>query len=233
MKKTIAAICALASAVAVAGYDDSLIYFSTPGPDKYADGSEVLTNECYTLVGLDADGSKVVEINYATKEKGRCSPVIYSVDAAKAAKCASWDVYLNDTRAIGDDGATLGDPAGPDENNKLKSSNAKARVAATVSVSGTFGSASATEGVSAGGYDLVGAGVQNPRVTRIDPQGDEVHIFVADTVPFVGYTLVTGNDTLNFSAPDAKGTNGNLNQDIEFVVPKKGNAQFFKISTVK
>ena len=66
MKKTIAAICAFASAVAVAGMNDLLISFSTPGPDKYADGSEVQVGECYSLVGTKADGTQDVVLNYQT-----------------------------------------------------------------------------------------------------------------------------------------------------------------------
>ena len=50
--------------VAGAGTDDTLIAFSTKGPDRYADGTTVLDGECYALVwsidgnfdGFSADG---------------------------------------------------------------------------------------------------------------------------------------------------------------------------------
>ena len=50
-----------------AAVDDTLISFSTPGPDKYADGTDVLPGEVYALVwsadgqfdGIKADGTTV------------------------------------------------------------------------------------------------------------------------------------------------------------------------------
>ena len=39
MKKTIAVLFAIASAAAFAGMNDLIVSFSTPGPDKYADGN--------------------------------------------------------------------------------------------------------------------------------------------------------------------------------------------------
>ena len=62
MKKTIAALFAVASAAVFAG--DLLISFSTPGPDKYADGTQVLDGEYYSLVYTKADGSQEVVLNF-------------------------------------------------------------------------------------------------------------------------------------------------------------------------
>ena len=156
MKKTIAAICAFASAVAVAGMNDLLISFSTPGPDKYADGTDVQVGECYSLVGTKADGTHDVVLNYQTKLAGKCSQVVYMVDEVTAAKYTGWDIYLVDTRDFAKDGK----PAGLDDKGQPKVKNVQAPVAASVASSGSqFASATVKEGVAAGAYDLAAADV--------------------------------------------------------------------------
>ena len=70
MKKTIAVLFAIASAAAFAGMNDLIVSFSTPGPDKYADGTEVKVGECYSLVYTKADGSQEIVLNYQTKLAG-------------------------------------------------------------------------------------------------------------------------------------------------------------------
>ena len=230
MKKTIAAICAITSAAAFAGMNDLLISFSTPGPDKYADGSEVQIGECYSLVGTKADGTKDIVLNYQTKLAGKCSSVVYMVDEVTAANYKSWDVYLTDTR----DFANGGKPAGLDNQGQPKVKNVQAPVAASVASSGSqFASADVKEGVAAGAYDLAAADVPQPEVTGIKIVGANVVVTVANTRPFVGYTLISGSDTTNFSIPAATGVNGDLAGEIELVTPKKDGAQFFKVSTVK
>lgn len=232
MKKTIAAICAFASAVAVAGMNDLLISFSTQGPDKYADGTDVQVGECYSLVYTKADGSQEIVLNYQTKLAGKCSSVVYMVDEVTAAKYSggTWGVYLLDTR----DFANGGTPAGLDANGQPKVEPwVKAEVVSSVASSGNFGSATTDKAVSAGSYDLAAADVPQPTVTGIKIVGANVVVTVANTRPFVGYTLVSGKDTTNFSIPAATGTNGDLAGDIELIAPKKDGAQFFKVSTVK
>ena len=47
MKQMLAGLMAVGLAFAgAAAMDDALLIFSTPGPDKYADGSTVLDGEC-------------------------------------------------------------------------------------------------------------------------------------------------------------------------------------------
>ena len=115
MKKTLAFLFAgLLSATAFAGKDNVVITFSTPGPDKYADGSPVEDGEIYALVwtpddetfeGIGADGaalggSKVV-IKAPVASDQRCPLVQFQIDQAyRAANFpgGSWGVYLLDTR---------------------------------------------------------------------------------------------------------------------------------------
>lgn len=230
MKKTIAVLFAIASAAAFAGMNDLLVSFSTPGPDKYADGTEVKVGECYSLVYTKADGSQEIVLNYQTKLAGKCSDVVYMVDEVTAAKYTggSWGVYLLDTRDFDNGGI----PAGLDANGQPKVTPwVKAEVASSVASSGNFGTAKADKAVSAGSYDL--ADVPQPMVTGIKIVGANVVVTVANTRPFVGYTLVSGSDVTEFSAPASTGVNGDLSGDIEIVAPKKDGAQFFKVSTVK
>ena len=232
MKKTIAVLFAFASAVAVAGMNDLLVSFSTPGPDKYADGTDVKVGECYSLVYTKADGSQEIVVNYQTKLAGRCSDVVYMVDedTAKSYTGGSWGVYLLDTRDF-DNG---GEPAGLDANGETKITPwVKAPVAASVASSSSFATPSVGEGVAAGSYDLAAADVPQPTVTGIKIVGANVVVTVANTRPFVGYTLVSGSDVTEFSAPASTGVNGDSAGEIELVAPKKDGAQFFKVSTVK
>ena len=62
------ALLAGMQAEALSSIQDRLLRFSTPGPDRYADGSLVLDGECYALVwspkgtafaGFNADGTVV------------------------------------------------------------------------------------------------------------------------------------------------------------------------------
>ncbi len=231
MKKTIAVLSALVSAAAFAVGNDLLVSFSTPGPDKYADGTEVQAGECYSLVYTKADGSQEVVVNYQTRYAGKCSPVVFVVEESAAAKYkgGTWGVYVLDTRDFANDGK----PAGLDNEGNLKVVNVKAPVVATIDSSASFANADTDATVSAGAYDLAGANVPQPRVTGIKVVGANVVVTVADTRPFVGYTLVSGSDACSFSAPGGTGVSGDLSNEIEIITPKAEGAQFFKVSTVK
>ena len=93
MKKSLSLLVGvLACASAFAGANNLRILFSTKGVDTYADGAEVKTGERYALVWKasesdnvvisadgTAEGGKIVAV-YATKEDGRCSPVLFQAD---------------------------------------------------------------------------------------------------------------------------------------------------------
>ena len=116
MKKFASLICLLMTAVAFSGMDDKVLRFSTPGPDRYADGSRVLDGECYTLVwspkgtafaGFNADGTAVsandrVVLAAPLAQDGKCRDAIFQVPAAEYAALAGgeWAVCLVDTRNV-------------------------------------------------------------------------------------------------------------------------------------
>ena len=95
MKKPMGMVSALAmaSAAAFGGISDRVVVFSTPGPDRYADGSKVLDGECYALVwspvgevfgGFNADGTAVnaadrVVLAGALAKNGKCMEAIFQV----------------------------------------------------------------------------------------------------------------------------------------------------------
>ena len=126
VRKNSAASLTLEDVTAAAGlcFGDAsnlLVTFSTPGPDRYADGSTVRDGERYALVyvrgtfgGIAADGSAVeaddaVVAVLSRAEKGRCPTTVFQVpsDLAKTLTGGSYAVYLLDTRLAPTDAVRL------------------------------------------------------------------------------------------------------------------------------
>ena len=235
MKKTIAVLFAVLAASVFAGMDDLLIMFSTPGPDKYADGSVVLDNECYALVWTASNGAQTQVLAVPAAKDGKCVPVLFDIDEADVEKYkdGTWGVFLLDTRDFAKDpaGKTL---SGLDAKGQPKVVNVSAAVAEGFASAGGFESAVAKSGVSAGAFDLDAAKVPQPKVTGIQVVGANVVVTVKDTVPFVGYTLQSGSDVSKFAIPaGAAAVKGDAANEIKLVTPKKDGAQFFKVSTIQ
>ena len=105
---------ALGSVCAFGSIQDKLARFSTPGPDRYADGSIVRDGECYALVwspagtafaGFNADGTAVssrdrVVLAGELALDGRCIDVNFQIPAAdyEELQGGEWAVCLVDTR---------------------------------------------------------------------------------------------------------------------------------------
>ena len=235
MKKTIPVLFALLSAAVFAGADKDInISFSTPGPDQYADGTPVLDNEYYALVWTPANGGEqtIVCAVKAAKD-GKCVPVLFTVDA-ETYKEGTFGVYLLDTRVFATDENGDTKVTGLAGKFDADSQNVKVAVAdGIVSSEGAIVTADAAKGVSADGYDLAALNVPAPRVTKIEVENANVVVTVADTVPFVAYTLQAGSDVKKeFSVPPAATcANGNKGGEIKLVTPKEAGAQFFKVST--
>ena len=235
MKKTIAVLFALMTAAVFAGANDLLVMFYTPGPDKYADGTVVLDGECYSLIWTDANGKQTPVITVPAAKNGKCNPILFTIDENDVSNYegGTWGVYLLDSRDFAKDaaGKTL---AALDEKGYPSVVNVKAAVGEGVTSAGGFESVVSKTGVAAGSYDLASADVPTPQVTGINVVGANVIVTVKNTVPFVGYTLQSGSDVSSFAVPaGATSANGNASGEINLVTPKKGGAQFFKVSTVK
>ena len=233
MKKTIAVLFALMTAAVFAGANDLLVMFYTLGPDKYADGTIVLDGESYSLVWTAADGAQTPVITVPAAKDGKCNPILFTIDENDVSKYegGTWGVYLLDSRDFAKDatGKTL---AALDEKGYPSVVNVKAAIGDGIANAGGFKSATAPSGVAAGAYDL--ADVPQPKVTGIKIVGANVIVTVANTVPFVGYTLQSGNDVSSFAIPAGTASvSGDAAKEINLVTPKKDGAQFFKVSTIK
>lgn len=242
MKKTIAALFAVASAAVYAGMNDLVISFSTPGPDKYADGSVVLDKEYYSLIWTsNVDGSQKKVLSVQAAKNGKCVPILFTIDEKNISSYenGTWGVYLLDTRVFEKDadGNLVKDAEG---NPVAKlSGKADANVMAAVAngivnAPGAKSNVDASEAVTAGAYDLAAAGVPQPTVEGIAIEDANVVVTVGNTVPFVKYTLLAGKDVSTFSVPEnVKNAAGDDSGIIKIVAPKKDGAQFFKVSTIK
>lgn len=233
MKKTIAALFAVLSAAVFAGAGDVLITFSTPGPDKYADGTDVLEKERYALVWTPTEGEQKIVLTYPGAKKienadgMHCPPVLFIVDEndAKNYTDGTWGVYLLDTRNYtnGADGSELAKDF--DEN----AVNVKAPVKEGIVSTAKMESAANGAAVAAGSFEI-----PNPTVTGIKVEGAKVFITVKDIVPCFEYTLKSGSDVqAEFVLPKG-GVSSEMAasaKEITLAVDKQEGAQFFRVTT--
>ena len=232
--------------LAVASYaavNDTLITFSTPGPDKYMDGSAVLPGECYALVwsqdgnfdGIKADGStidpndKVVLVADIAKQnekgEGYCPLVIYQVDAALAdtLKDGQYAVYLLDTRVFADDGTkTVG---GLDENGKLKAVNTIVAVSDNTEASAELGAQTAAAAKTAAYSVDCYAKVDAPTITGIKVDGAKITVTASGLSPVANYWIVKGSEPGAVKTPIS---NAKFDADGKCTFDKPAEA-FFKI----
>lgn len=245
MKKTLVSALTVVLAGAVyAAANDTLITFSTKGPDTYANGDKVLSGECYALV-FDKDGEpftvaadgtttggEIVLVAPVAKN-GRCPKVLFEVDAgrvkAKYADGGSWKVYLLDTRRFGADGTTLA----PLKDGKPTLVNA-AGVVGDASVTLSSGApssvfvepatATATESALPAGFD------KQPKIAGIDVVGEQVFVTVENTVPYLAYDLSEGGTPYDVSKKLNDPRTGGDDGTVILVAPKKDGGAFFRIN---
>lgn len=225
MKKTISALFAIASAAVFAGAGDLLVMFSTPGPDKYADGTDVLVGETYGLFYTDEQGVQNPNpvFTYRTKSDGCCTPVMFVIDENDAGKyrAGKLEVYLLDTRD--NNGSSMGTPKGIVAGEPIvKSKTASASV--TVSNSDSINSVDSATSVA---FDI-----PEPVITGIDFDDDKVLLGVKGLVPCVGYAIKSGANTTEITTPA-----GEISYESEttIVIPKPtgSQSQFFRVTTAK
>ena len=240
------------TAVAFSGMDDKVLRFSTPGPDRYADGSRVLDGECYALVwspkgtafaGFNADGTAVsandrVVLAAPLAQDGKCRDAIFQVPADEYSELAGgeWAVCLVDTRN------TAGVPMGAEDGKPLRV-NRWGLVQSGVTVESASGfkgaapksntrllSASATGGVRATERSAVPDSARTPRITAIDVVDGEVWLTVADTEPYLSYTIISGSEPgvlkTDYFSETVDGENG---RKIEIGTVQSVNRRFFRV----
>ena len=260
--KVAAVVCAILMAHATfAGARDRLLSFSSDGPDRYADGSLVVDGECYALVwspagtsfsGFNADGTPVsaddrVVLAAPFAEGGKCRECAFQVPAAQyeELKGGEWAVCLVDTRSI------YGVPLGAKDGRPLRVNSwgiVKSGVKIDTSASGGEAQIASLKGAAASGNrNQSGASsvranrrvkvpnsAKKPRITALDFTGGVVRLTVADTEPYLTYTISSG-DTPADLAEDyaAEVVDGVSGSQVEIAAPKTAARRFFKIIRVE
>ena len=241
------------SACAFGSMQDKLARFSTPGLDRYADGSIVRDGECYALVwspagtlfsGFNADGTAAspndhVVLAGALALGGRCRDAVFQIPAAEyeALKGGEWAVCLVDTRNL------AGVPTGTQNGKPLRvnrwgiisggveitdASSAKPRLAAANG--GRGATALPASVVRANRLSAVPPNLLPPRITDMEIGNDEVWLAVAGTVPYLDYTIISGEKP-NDLKPDyfSEVVEGDGRSEIAIGTPKSPKRRFFKV----
>ncbi|MCQ2391810.1 MAG: hypothetical protein MJ240_10335 [Kiritimatiellae bacterium] len=236
MKKIMLALGVVGlSVAALAAVNDSLLMFSTKGPDKYADGTMVLDGECYALCyvtdaeafAIKADGTAAaggeVLLTAPVAQGGKCPDLLYVVPAEKAEALTggSYGVYLLDTRVKAADGSVA--PAGV-VGGKAAVVNAAGSVATGGSVgTGTEGVASFNGTVVEGGSATALSVIDKPAITAIKVEGAKVKLTVSGLSPAADYTVVAGSDPTGVTTLKATTIEGNT------LTVDAAGAKFFKV----
>ena len=246
MKKIMAMVGAAGLAVAsFAAVNDTLITFSTPGPDVYGDGTAVLPGECYALVwsadgnfdGIKADGStidpndKVVLVADIAKQnekgEGYCPLVVYQVDAelAKTLEGGQYAVYLLDTRVTGADGKVS---VGLGEDGKPKAVNTLVAVSDNkAATADALGATSQVAAKAAVGYSVdCYAKVDDPVITSVKVDGAKITITASGLSPVANYWVLKGGAPGAVNTPIAEAT---FDADGKCTFDKPEGTPFFKI----
>ena len=249
----------LGSALAYGSMQDKLARFSTPGPDRYADGSVVRDGECYALVwspagmvfsGFNADGTAVssrdrVVLAGALALDGRCRDAVFQIPAAEYAELqgGEWAVCLVDTRT------TAGVPAGVQDGKPLRvnrwgiisggvditeagSSNLRLAAAGGASLASAApdGTRSVASGARANNLSAVPPNLAPPRITDIEVGDGEVWLAVEGTVPYLYYTIVSGETPNNLKADYfSEVVEGDGTSEIAIGTVKSAKRRFFKV----
>lgn len=227
---------------AQAAYDDTMICFSTKGPDCYADGTTVRDGERYALVwsadgnfdGFNADGTLVdpndeVLVTVPFAKDGRCALAAYAMPSAKFTRGGVIAVWLLDTRVYAADGAvSFAAAEGP---TKVAAVAAAAKVTSEVTVAPGATSAFASIEGAKPAPTAVPKNAPKPVIKgfRVDDGAKLVYLTVDNTVPYLNYGVRSGKkpNALGAAASSHPVTGGGT---ITIVTEKKdGATQFFGV----
>lgn len=228
----LAAVSTMAS-FAFADAANTLITFSTPGPDTYADGTTVKDGEIYALVwsadgtfdgftatGDAADPADKVIFKAPLAKDGHCGLTLFQIDSKVAPQGGEYAVYLLDTRAGNGlvTGAAVAKTYG--------SANGTANIAA-VKADNTVDAEGNKVAVKSGSAALTGDTTKiAPVITGFKVEGATVKITVSNILPGLVYEVKGGLD----GKADLEGTTATqVGADVEFTVPANA-AQFFKVN---
>ena len=249
----------MCAACAFGSMQDKLARFSTPGPDRYADGSIVQDGECYALVwspagtafaGFNADGTPVsshdrVVLAGALAQDGKCRDAVFQIPAAEyeALEGGEWAVCLVDTRNL------AGMPTGTRNGKPVRvnrwgiiaggvditdANSTKPRLAAatggTRSVASDGGRGATALPVRANRLSAVPSNLLPPQITAIELADGEVWLAVDGTVPYLDYTIIS-SETPNDFKPDyfSEVVEGDGRSEIAIGTIQSAKRRFFKV----
>ena len=240
MKKIMFALGVIGlSVAAVAAVNDSLLMFSTQGPDKYSDGTQVLDGECYALCyvtdagafAIKADGTAAaggeVLLTAPVAKDGRCPNLLYVVDAAKAESLTggAYAVYLLDTRTSKAAGAALAN--GKDGAALVVNGAGSVVEGGTTGTEATDTIAQLPAAPATGSAVAVASVIDNPAITAIKVDGANIKLTVAGLSPAADYKVLAGTGVANLSTEVPATVEGST-----FTVSKDAG-QFFKVKGVR
>lgn len=245
------------SVCAFGSVQDKLARFSTPGPDRYSDGSIVRDGECYVLVwsptgttfsGFNADGTPVssndrVVLAGALAQDGRCRDAMFEIPAKEyeALEGGEWAVCLVDTRRV--DGVPAGVKDGkPVRVNRWGIVSNGAKISDAGSIRTRLASASVgvrrvednapyqAVGARAGNLSAVPPNLAPPRITAIEIADGEVRLAVEGTVPYLDYTLISGEKPNDLKTDYfSEVVEGDARSGIAIGTVKSPKRRFFKV----
>ncbi len=251
------AVFALASLARADEYGDRVLRFSTAGTDRYADGTIVPDGECYALVwspagksfsGFNADGTAASPLDRVVLAgplalEGRCRDTLFQIpeDTYAGLEGGNWAVCLIDTRRAN------GVPAGVRDGKPLRVNRwgivtggvtIKPASASNFAAALSMGekrpraslAASTPGGVRAANLSKVPSDAQAPTITAMDLSDGIVTLSVADTVPYLTYTIESGF-RLNTFAIDGQAdkVDGNANSEIVLETESISPSCFFRV----
>lgn len=247
MNKIICCFTMLFALVAFGAANDTVVSFSTPGIDRYADGSRVRKGESYALIwtkngatfgGLTSgclpklETDKVVMVA-PLATRGRCPVTVVEIDANDAAQYAggTFSLYLLDTRVKGADGkVSLAQYANglPQVVNSFGLSAGSTKDFAVVN--GVDGGM--TDGASVQLGDVgVYTEIASPEITAMKIEGATIKIKVEGMDKAAKYFVVPGSTPSKF-AP-ALSTQPDSNGVFAFPKPKDDSVQVYKVIGVR
>lgn len=247
MKKLSLLIAASAMATCAFAATPVQVFFSSTGPDKYADGTDVLDGEIYAFVWV-AEGAEFAGINYDGTLKDpvnnkiirqypaalgkRCRLCAFPLDNGDQDLVGSFYVYLFDTRVttVTAEGQEVVEVAKKDADGKYVSLNAVERIEADIVK--TEVNRVPAESALSGGNAVASAlpeDVKNPVITSVDVVNGGVVVGVKDTVPYVRYAISAGESVTAIDKVLATGVNGTESGELTLTVTNPDKNRFFKV----
>ena len=245
----------IAPLAVLAASDDYLLTFSTPGPDRYVDGTIVPDGECYALVwapagkafsGFNADGTAASALDRVVLAGplalgGKCRDSIFQVPKAEydALEGGTWSVCLVDTRRAN------GVPAGVKDGKPLRVNRwgvvnggvtikpASASQLALASPAGEPRSrASSGTGVRATNLSTVPASFKPPTITELQVFDGVASLWVADTVDYLTYTIESCESLGNFKKDIYADKCDGVGEGYEILLETDalGTTRFFRVT---